>query len=38
MEKRKQVVAGILIVLCLTSATLVYAEEIKIRLNVPTVF
>ena len=38
MKKREQVIAGILIALCLTSATLVYAEEIKVRLNVPTVF
>lgn len=38
MKKRERVIAGILIALCLTSATLVHAEEIKVRLNVPTVF
>jgi hypothetical protein len=38
MKKRKQVVAAVLILLCLTLAAFVYAEERKIRLNVPTVF
>lgn len=38
MKKRKQAAAGILILLFLTLAGLVHAEEIKVRLSVPTVF
>lgn len=38
MKKRKQVVAGSLVFLSLTLAGLVHAEEIKVRLSVPTVF
>jgi hypothetical protein len=38
MKQRKQVITAILSFLCFTLATLAQAEEIKIRLNVPTVF
>lgn len=38
MKKRKQVVSAALVFLFLTLAALVHAEEIKVRLNVPTVF
>lgn len=38
MKKRKQVVAGSLVFLSLTFASLVPAEEVKVRLSVPTVF
>lgn len=38
MKKRKQAVAGILVLLSLTLAGLVHAEEITVRLSVPTVF
>lgn len=38
MKKEKQVVAMTLILLCLVGAAVVHAEEIKVRLNVPTVF
>lgn len=38
MKKRKQEFAATLVFLFLTLATLVHAEEIKVRLSVPTVF
>lgn len=38
MKMRKHTAAGILVLLSLTLIGLVHAEEIKVRLSVPTVF
>jgi len=38
MKKRIQVIAAALVFLFIVSAAQVHAEEIKVRLSVPTVF
>jgi len=38
LEKRVRIIAGIVILLIFSLGTLLYAEEVKIRLNVPTVW